>query len=174
MSERFVAGARIAGKEKVISAILLLPVLALMLIGCSRVEDRENTSVLSFDVLVNINVREECEIVLGVSNVGEDPFLGDVKFNAVMKLMRVYHVGRGEVESLRAGLDVHGLYALEPGEQDSLVSWGGHLLPGMYRVIWGAPGYSYTEVDFSLLESNGHLYLGEVNRSTLPEGDPPA
>jgi hypothetical protein len=156
-----------------ISAIFLLPMLILMLIGCSRVEDRETTFALNFNASVNVNVREECEITLGVSNDGECPFPGDATFNAMMELMQVNRISRGEVESSRARLDVHELEMLEPGERVSLASWRTRLLPGEYRVIWGAPGYGYLGVDFSLLESNGHLYLEEVSSGTLPDGDPP-
>jgi hypothetical protein len=60
-------------------------------------------------------------------------------------------------ESLAEGT-VDRLPEVQPGEElSALAEWRGSLLPGAYKVVWGAPGYSSTVVYWDLGKVDGGL-----------------
>ena len=150
-------------KTKLLSVLMMIAVLAL--VGCNVSLKRE-AAQLEFQAPMNVNSSEEFHASLEVHNNGTKTFPGDESFNGVMEL-------RNETGELRARMEIVQLHALAPGESAFATAWRSKLLPGTYQLMWGAPGHGYTTVNFSVIELNGRLYLGEEVLMTSPEGDLP-
>jgi hypothetical protein len=57
---------------------------------------------------------------------------------------------------------------IEPGDAVWPTSWRGEIAPGSYELIWGAPGYGYTEMTFDVVERDGRLDLVNLVEAPHP------
>jgi hypothetical protein len=147
---------------------LLIPLLTvglLLPVGCTRIPAQTSQSdQLNFKVQLGINADAETVAQLGVDNIGTDKFPGDEAFNGEMEL-------RDESGKLQASAKVLPLAPLAPGETEFPLEWTGKLAPGRYQLTWGAPAYGSTMVDFTIVERDGVLSIGEqtsVTSTPLP------
>lgn len=147
---------------------LLIPSLVvglLLLAACTRFSAQTpQADQLNFKVQLGINADAETVAQLGVDNVGTEKFPGDKAFNGEMVL-------RDESGNLQASAQVLPLAPLAPGETEFPLEWTGKLAPGRYQLTWGAPAYGSTVVDFTIVEHDGVLSIGEqtsVTSTPLP------
>jgi hypothetical protein len=147
---------------------LLIPSLVvglLLLAACTRFSAQTpQTDQLNFKVQLGINADAETVAQLGVDNVGTEKFPGDKAFNGEMEL-------RDESGNLQASAQVLPLAPLAPGETEFPLEWTGKLAPGRYQLTWGAPAYGSAVVDFTIVEHDGVLSIGEqtsVTSTPLP------
>ncbi len=142
---------------------LLIPLLTvglLLPVGCTRIPAQTSQSdQLNFKVQLGINADGETVAQLGVDNIGTDKFPGDEAFNGEMEL-------RDESGKLQASAQVLPLAPLAPGETEFPLEWTGKLAPGRYQLTWGAPAYGSTAVDFTIVERDGVLSIGEQTSVT--------
>jgi hypothetical protein len=87
-------------------------------------------------------------ISLEVCNTGSGIFEGDEKFNGVMEI-------RDEDWDVCTRTEIFRMQSLEHGESVFPISWRGDLLPGIYTLIWGAPDYGFTEINFEVTDYDG-------------------
>lgn len=137
----------------------LFSVLALLaLAACASTPNQTEPPIR--DELVNFIIQPgtapegNLAIDLGVYNGGDIVPAND-DFNGVWRLAR-----DGET---RASGVVHQLQRLTSGET-ILMQWEGWVDPGSYELIWGAPGYGYTEANFEVLaDESGGLRIGDMS-----------
>jgi hypothetical protein len=145
--------------------LVTLLTVGLLLVGCTRSSvQTSQTGRLNFEVQLGINADGETVAQLGVDNAGTEKFPGDNAFNGEMEL-------RDESGNLRANAKVVPLAPLAPGETEFPLEWTGKLAPGRYQLTWGAPAYGSTLVDFTIVERDGMLSIGEqtsVTSTPLP------
>lgn len=119
------------------------------------VEPAPETAQLTFEVHLGTDANDQLVARLGVRNSGIVAFLGDDAFEGVMDL-------RGEAGEPRAYVEMAELkQQLAPGESVFPAVWSGDLLPGAYRLTWGAPGYARTMIEFSVIERGSNYLLGD-------------
>ena len=144
---------------KTIKAILLsvLALIALVAVaGCARAP--EPMPKLTFEVQLHVDAEGQTVVELGLHNTGEGDFAGDEDFCGVMEI-------RHEEGTPRARMDVlHLNQQLAPGEAVEFERCMLKLAPGAYNLVWGAPAYGSTVVDFSIVERHGKLTIGEQAR----------
>ncbi len=145
--------------------ITLLAVGLSLLVGCTRFSAQTpQADQLNFKVQLGINADGETVAQLGVDNAGTEKFPGDKTFNGEMEL-------RDESGNQRASAQVLPLAPLAPGETEFPLEWTGKLAPGRYQLTWGAPAYGSTTVNFTIVERDGVLSIGEqtsVTSTPLP------
>ncbi|MEJ2555951.1 MAG: hypothetical protein P8186_06950 [Anaerolineae bacterium] len=152
-------------KTNVLIALLVVGLLLLM--GCTRIPAQTSQSdQLNFEVQLGINADAETVAQLGIHNAGTEKFPGDEAFNGEMELRN----GSGK---LQASAQVLPLAPLAPGETEFPLEWTGKLSPGSYQLTWGAPAYGSTVVDFTVVERDGVLSIGE-QRSVASTPLPPS
>ena len=145
-------------RTKLSSALMIIVLLTLA--GCSVSLKREREAApLEFQAPMNVNSREQFHASLGVRNVGTEPFRGYEAFNGSMEL-------RDETGEQVSRIQVTTLWYLEPGEAAWPAAFRSKLAPGAYQITWGAPDYSSVVVDFTIVEHDGRLYMGEESIQT--------
>lgn len=112
------------------------------------------TAQVTFNAEITVNEDQEVVIDLGLHNGGE-PLPADETFN-----------GRWEITDAegepRAAADVHELDSVPGGEEQVIFTWSGRLEPGAHELVWGAPGYGGTIIEFEVVEEEeGRLRLGQ-------------
>ena len=75
-------------------------------------------------------------------------FEGDDNFNGVMEVW-------DESGNICTRAEIFRFDALEHGESVFPITWRGKLLPGEYKLTWGAPTYGFTYVNFYVNEYDG-------------------
>jgi hypothetical protein len=139
----------------------------LMLVGCDASADSGGAQ-LAFEAQMNVDSSQRFHVSLGVRNVGEARFRDYQWFNGGMELHddAGMEVGRIQVSTL---------WELAPGNAGWPAAYASKLPAGAYQLTWGAPDYGAVTVDFTIVELNGWLYLGEESiqstASMLPEDE---
>mgnify|MGYP006910700514 CR=1 FL=1 len=102
------------------------------------------------------------EVVLrfGARNMGPADFPGDEDFVGKWELT-------DEAGALRASGSLHTMGPLEAGKPTLPAGWKSELLPGAYTLTWSAPSYGSTVVNFTIVEHNGTLSIGEQVTQTF-------
>ena len=103
--------------------------------------------------IVQLDIDEQNKIVveLGFFNRGK-PQAPEDDFKGVWELT----TGDGE---LRARGETYELPPLPGRGQVLPLRWQAQLDPGNYRLVWGAPGYGATVIEFWVLERDGKLFV---------------
>lgn len=143
--------------------------LALALVGCIMSPEATPEAVqLTFEVQLHIDANGQTVAELGVHNTGEGDFAGDKNFCGVTEICN-------EEGEPRARMDVVVLnHQLASGEAVVFERWKGRLSPGTYTLTWGAPDYGSTVVDFTVVERNGRLSIGEQVTQVFDDYEPQA
>jgi hypothetical protein len=119
---------------------------------------------------MNIDSSQRFHVSLGVENVGDTRFREYEFFNGRMDL----HNDTGEEVGR---IQVTTLWELAPGSAGWPAAYASHLPAGAYRLTWGAPEYGSITVDFTIVELDGWLYLGEESiqgtTGAAPDDDRP-
>jgi hypothetical protein len=148
--------------RKQLCCLLGLMATIAVLVGCG-VSAGSPAAQLAFEAQMNVDASQRFHVSLGVRNAGEQHFREDDAFNGTMEL-------RDSAGTLAARVGVVTLRELAPGDEEWAVSYGCQLPAGAYQLTWGAPGYGSVTVDFTLIEMDGQLYLGEQSiQSTTSE-----
>jgi hypothetical protein len=103
---------------------------------------------------MDVNSRQQWHVSLGVWNLGEETLRAHQAFNGTMEL----HDSMGEEVGR---IQVSTLWDLEPDQPAWPASCRSKLAPGAYTLTWSAPDYGGVVVDFTIIELDGWLYLGE-------------
>ena len=101
---------------------------------------------VTFVAQVKTTANDKVWIEYGIHNGGA-PLPADNDFAGRLEL----HGPKG----LRAAVDAHQRSRLHGGQYTPLGSWESTLAPGKYEIIWGAPGYGGTSVQFTLKTRQG-------------------
>ena len=102
-------------------------------------------------VQIRVDAPEQVLISCRARNGGTAPVPRDDAFGGVWSLV-------GPDGKTLAGGTVDRLPEVQPGEElSTLAQWRGPLVPGAYKVVWGAPGYSSTVVYWDLGKVDGAL-----------------
>jgi hypothetical protein len=136
--------------------------------GCDARPSREEVPVrdrlITFIALIKDSEEGEIIIDLGLSNAG-NPIPADDAFHGTWQLT----ADNGE---LRAAGEVNQRSEMASNES-MLVSWAGKLEPGAYRLVWGAPGYGHTVIDFDVARANDNeVHVGN-QQIFVTTADPP-
>ena len=112
---------------------------------------------------MNVDSGERFQVSLGVRNLSQERFRDYLGFNGRMELRNAVGEELGRVQ-------VATLWELAPGEVGWPATYASQLPAGAYQLTWGAPDYGSVMVDFTIVELEGHLYLGEESiQSTAGE-----
>ena len=103
---------------------------------------------------MNVDSSQQWHVSLGVRNVDPEPFPGDGFFSGVAEL----HDSAGQEVSR---VQVMGIGALGPDEAVWPAALQHKLAPGAYTLSWSASDHGGVVVDFTIVELDGWLYLGE-------------
>ena len=133
--------------------LLIAVMIVTVLVGCGVSTAREATQ-LEFRAPMEVNSRQHWHVSLGVWNVGEATFRAYQAFNGAMEL-------RDGVGEEVGRIQVSTLWDLEPDQPAWPASFRSKLAPGAYTLTWSAPDYGGIVVDFTVIELDGWLYLGE-------------
>ncbi len=136
-----------------LSLVLGLMAALAVLAGCGASIDSERAQ-LAFEAPMNVDSGQRFHVSLGVRNLGEERFRKYESFNGKMELRD----GAGE-EIGR--IQVATLWELAPGNAGWPAAYASKLPAGAYQLTWGAPDYGSVTVDFTIVELDGWLYLGE-------------
>jgi len=127
----------------------------LALVGCpTSPEPTPEAAELHLEVGVNMDVNGEVVLKFGAHNSGPADFPGDEDFVGKWELT-------DEAGALRASGSLTIMGLLGSGKTAFPAEWKSELVPGAYTLTWGAPGYGSTVVDFTVVERNGRLSIGE-------------
>lgn len=138
----------------------------LALVGCATSpEPTPEAAGLHLEVRVNMDVNGEVVLRFGAHNTGPADFLGDEDFVGKWELT-------DEAGALRASGSLTKMGLLGSGKTAFPAEWKSELVPGAYTLTWGAPGYGSTVVDFTVVERNGRLSIGEQVAQVFDTYDP--
>jgi hypothetical protein len=143
----------------------IVSVALLVLASCKPEVEQTPVPQLVFEAPYAIGADQEFHVSLGVRNAGAQEFAGDDRFEGQMEI-------RDASGDLRASAEVLELSAIPAGDTAWPLAWRGELSPGAYCLTWGSDRYGFINVDFSIVERNGRLYLAEdapVEESTEAE-----
>jgi len=103
---------------------------------------------------MNVDSSQRFHVSLGVWNPGDARFRDYPSFNGKMELRDASgeEVGRIQVATL---------WELAPGNAGWPAAYASKLPAGAYQLTWGAPDYGSVTVDFTIVELDGWLYLGQ-------------
>ena len=132
-----------------VSLVMMVP----LLVSCDLLSGSSVPS-LAFQAPMNVDSSQRFHVSLGVRNVGDMRFHAYESFNGAMEL----HDDAGE-EIGR--IQVTTLWELAPGEAAWPAAYASKLAAGAYQLIWGAPGHGSVTVDFTIVELESWLYLGQ-------------
>ena len=145
--------------RRCLSFLLGLIAAILMLVGC-RVPDGSETAQLAFEAQMQVDSAQRFHVSLGVRNVGQTRYRDYQSFNAAMEL-------RDDAGERLSSVSVATLWELAPGNAGWPAAYASKLPAGAYQLTWGSPDHGSIVVDFTIVELNGRLYLGEQSiRST--------
>jgi hypothetical protein len=142
---------------------LLSTVLMLLALASCGTSPERGPAQLKFEAPMNVNSSQQWHVSLGVRNMGEEAFRDYEFFNGAIEL-------RDSVGEEVSRIQVTNLWALEPGQPAWPAALRHELAPGAYTLTWNAPEHGGIVVDFSIVELDGWLYLGEEWVRTL-EGE---
>ncbi|MHB1293856.1 MAG: hypothetical protein ACYC4R_02565 [Anaerolineae bacterium] len=127
-----------------------------LLVGCASLAERTaEPAMLAFDVGLAQTPSGRIMIEAIVSNTGDSALVETAPFSATMELQDEQGRSLARLEAPQLNGE------LSPGETQIIASTERPLEPGLYRVIWGADTYGGTLLDFTVLERDGVLELGE-------------
>ena len=131
-----------------------LMALLVLLAGCGAHAARGAPAQLAFEAPMNVDSSQQFHVSLGVRNVGEGRFRDYEAFNGTMALRDASgeEIGRVQVATL---------WELAPGNTGWPAAYASRLPAGAYKLTWGAPDYGSVTVDFTVVELEGWLYLGQ-------------
>jgi len=142
--------------HKRLGMALLMSLLFMGFVASCKEEEAPAVRARQVTFIAGLTVSEDQEVIidLGIDN-GSQPLPADETFN-----------GRWEVTNAegepRAAADVHELDSVPGGAEQVIFTWSGRLEPGTHELVWGAPGYGGTIVEFEVIEEEeGRLRLGE-------------
>ena len=146
-------------KTRLLSALTLVVLLAL--VGCTT-SPEPTPEAADLQLKVGVNTDADGEVVLrfGAHNMGPADFPGDEDFVGKWRLI-------DEAGDLRASGSLTIMGPLGSGETAFPVEWKGKLVPGAYTLTWDAAGYGLTAMNFTVVEHNGRLSIGEQTTQTL-------
>jgi hypothetical protein len=151
-------------KTKLLSALTAMALLAL--VGCAVIPGpTPEAAKLRLKVKVTMDADGEAVLRFGAYNMGPAGFPGDEDFTGEWRLI-------DEAGGLRASGTLTIMGIVGAGEIAFPIKWEGKLLPGAYTLTWGAPGYGSTVVDFTVVEQNGRLSIGELMAQDFDEYKP--
>ena len=140
-------------KTRLLSALTLVVLLAL--VGCTTSpEPTPEAAELHLKVAVNMDADGEVVLRFGAHNMGPADFPGDEDFVGKWELT-------DEAGALRASGSLHTMGPLETGKTALPAGWKSELVPGAYTLTWSAPDYDSIVVNFTIVEHNGRLSIGE-------------
>ena len=146
-------------KTKLLSALLAMMLLAL--VGCAAISGpTPEAAKLRLKVEVNVDADGRVALRFGAHNVGPAGFPGDEDFVGKWELTN-------EAGDLRASGSLTIMGLLGAGETAFPAEWEGELVPGAYTLTWGAPGYGLTVVNFTVVEHDGRLSIGDQTTQTF-------
>jgi len=134
----------------------LLPITILIvsaLAGCGVSSNPEGAQ-LEFEAPMEVNSSQVWHVSLGVRNVGDVVFRDYEFLNGAMELCNSAGEEVGRIQ-------VTNLWELKPGERAWPAAFRSKLAPGAYTLTWSTPDHGGLVVDFSIVELEGWLYLGE-------------
>ncbi|HSJ56351.1 MAG TPA: hypothetical protein VLC95_04170, partial [Anaerolineae bacterium] len=132
--------------------VCVVVMVSMLLAGCRAADSA--APELEFVASMQVDSGQRFNVSLGVRNGGDEPFTDYQAFNGTMDLT----TAAGERV---ASITVATLWRLEPGETAWPAAFEGRLEPGAYRLAWLAGDYGTVTVDFTIVELEGWLYLGE-------------
>jgi len=130
----------------------------LVLVGCGASAD-SGRAQLAFEAQMNVDSSQRFHVSLGVRNVGDTRFRDYQWFNGGMELHDDAGVEMGRIQ-------VSTLWELAPSNAGWPAAYASKLPAGPYQLTWGAPDYGSVTVDFTIVELDGWLYLGEESIQT--------
>lgn len=145
-------------KTRLLSALTLVVLLAL--VGCTTSEPTPEAAELTLKVAVNTDADSKVVLRFGAHNPGPAVFPGDEDFVGKWRLI-------DEAGNLRASGSLTIMGLLGSSETAFPAKWKGKLVPGAYTLTWDAPGYGLTAVNFTVVEHNGRLSIGEQMTQTF-------
>jgi len=133
--------------------LLSLIVLVVLLMSCGP-GAKSAPANLAFEAPMNVDSSQRFHVSLGVRNPGDARFRDYETFNGTMELRDASgeEVGRIQVSTL---------WELAPGNAGWPAAYASKLPAGAYQLTWGAPDYGSVTVDFTIVELDGWLYLGQ-------------
>lgn len=145
-------------------SLLGLIVAILMLAGCGAPAGSE-TAQLAFEAQMQVDSAQRFHVSLGVRNVGQTRYRAYQGLNAEMKLL-------DDAGEKLGSVSVATLWELAPGNAGWPAAYASKLPAGAYQLTWGTRDGDGIVVDFTIVELDGWLYLGEQSiRST--DGETP-
>jgi len=151
-------------RTKLLSVLMALVLLAL--VGCAVTpEPTPEAAELHLKVEVNIDADGEVVLKFGAHNTGPADFPGDEDFVGKWRLI-------DEAGDLRASGSQTIMGLLGAGKTAFPAEWKGKLVPGAYTLTWDAPGYGLTAVNFTVVEHDGRLSIGEQTIQTFDDYEP--
>ena len=146
-------------RTKLLSVLMALILLAL--VGCA-VTPEPTPEAADLQLKVGVNTDADGEVVLrfGAHNMGPADFPGDEDFVGKWRLI-------DEAGDLRASGSQTIMGLLGAGKTAFPAEWKGKLVPGAYTLTWDAAGYGLTAMNFTVVEHNGRLSIGEQTTQTL-------
>jgi hypothetical protein len=146
--------------------LLPLGLMALIALLASCGPDAKSApAILTFEAPMNVDASQRFHVSLGVRNVGEARFRDYEAFNGTMALRDAggEEVGRIQVATL---------WELAAGNAGWPAAYASTLPAGAYKLTWGAPDYGSVTVDFTLVELEGWLYLGQESIQSTSGASP--
>ncbi len=122
----------------------LLLVLLILLTGCAAVEG--SGTPLAFEPHLRVSPEGEAEVALRIHNLSGTGMPAQSNFNGGFRIERMQ-----DGESI-AEIPLPTIDRLGPGQEAFPLDWEGELEPGEYHLIWGAPHFGATELQFTVRE----------------------
>jgi hypothetical protein len=116
---------------------------------------------LAFEAPMNVDSGERFHVSLGVRNLSKEPFRDYAGFNGRMDLHNMAGEELGRIQ-------VATLWELAPGEAGWPAAYASRLSAGAYQLTWGTPDHGSVMVDFTIVELDGRLYLGQESIQGMP------
>lgn len=147
-------------KAKLLSALLAMMLLAL--VGCAAAPE-PTPEAAELDLKAEVNVDADSEVVLrvGAHNAAPADFPGDEDFVGQWEL-----TDESVAQQASGRLTIMG--PLESGKTMFPAEWKGGLVPGAYTLTWSAADYGSIVVNFTIIERDGKLYIGEEEHLVKP------
>lgn len=134
-------------------SLLSIVAIVSVLAGCGLPAGSE-VAQLAFEAQMNVDSGQRFHVSLGVRNVGQGRFRAYEDFGGVMELRDANGVEVGRIS-------IATLWELAPGNAGWPAAYASMLPAGAYQLTWGAREYGAVTVEFTIVELDGWLYLGE-------------
>ncbi|NIV34620.1 MAG: hypothetical protein GWN58_35740 [Anaerolineae bacterium] len=145
-------------------SLLGLIVAILMLVGCGAPAGSD-TAQLAFEAQMQVDSAQRFHVSLGVRNVGQTRYRDHQAFNAAMELW-------DDAGEKLGSVSVATLWELAPGNAGWPAAYASKLPAGAYQLTWGTRDGNGVVVDFTIVELDGWLYLGEQS-IRITDGETP-